>query len=285
MNPERNRPVSLEDLLRLKQAERPPAEFWGEFDRKLREKQLAALVAKRPWWQRLPRLAPVLVRYRLVLGGSTVAVLALLALPDRSPSSDPAPGSDGLAQVQAVEAVPTAEWAVTGLALAPEVAPALPAVESAPTLGAPALAVAEAGPAEPAATEAVVVDTFPAIVALGGGAVSTVEDEESPSARHIAANLAALRDPDQAVAGRVLVGANGFESRVMPARTKVDPLQQMTPPGESRRSRLLTAMVSTAALETSSRSTERAANRFAEEGVYDQIQRFGARGDRLQVKF
>ena len=51
-DPQRNRTtVTLEDLLRVKRAERPPAEFWVEFERTLRAKQLAAIVEKRPWWQ------------------------------------------------------------------------------------------------------------------------------------------------------------------------------------------------------------------------------------------
>ena len=33
------RPVTIEDLLRLKSTERPPAEFWDKFDRELRAKQ------------------------------------------------------------------------------------------------------------------------------------------------------------------------------------------------------------------------------------------------------
>ena len=51
MNRDGKRPVSVEDLLRLKRAERPPDSFWADFDRQLRAKQLAALVEKRPWWQ------------------------------------------------------------------------------------------------------------------------------------------------------------------------------------------------------------------------------------------
>ncbi len=42
--------VTLEDLLRLKRAERPPREFWAGFERDLRQKQLAALVERRSWW-------------------------------------------------------------------------------------------------------------------------------------------------------------------------------------------------------------------------------------------
>ena len=32
--------VTLEDLLRVKRAEQPPAEFWAEFERGMRTKQL-----------------------------------------------------------------------------------------------------------------------------------------------------------------------------------------------------------------------------------------------------
>src|SRR5258708_34553826 len=48
--------VTIEDLLRLKRAERPAAEVWTNFERELRQKQLTALLEKRPWWQELPQL-------------------------------------------------------------------------------------------------------------------------------------------------------------------------------------------------------------------------------------
>lgn len=41
---------TLDDLLRLKRAERPDAAFWDDFERGLRQKQLAAIVEPRPWW-------------------------------------------------------------------------------------------------------------------------------------------------------------------------------------------------------------------------------------------
>ena len=71
----------------------------------------------------------------------------------------------------------------------------------------------------------------------------------------------------------------------MPARAAVEPLQQMTPPGDSRRSRLLTAMVSQASLDATMRATARAASRIEEDRLYERIQRFGARGDQVNVKF
>ena len=285
MKPESNRPVSIEDLLRLKRAERPPAEFWGEFDRQLRGKQLSALVAKRPWWQRLPRLVPTLVRYRIVLGGTAVAALAFLTFREE-PAAEPALIVE---TVEVSDSVVAAPVALAGIGLAhPEVD------EFAPTALAPE-AVAVSIPDAPRAVEeavdaqdsaALMPDNLSRLVALGGGAVAVAEAVGvATSARPTSATLASIQSGDPAAMGRLLRGVHGFEARAMPARTTVDPLQQMTPPGESRRARLLTAMVSTAALETSARTTERAANRLAEERVFDQDQRFGARGDRVHMKF
>lgn len=71
----------------------------------------------------------------------------------------------------------------------------------------------------------------------------------------------------------------------MPARPTVEPLQQITPPGERRGARILTAMVSMASVEHAMRTTERAASRLSEEQLYEQIHRFGARGAGVNLKF
>ena len=81
MNSDHQKPVSLEDLLRLKRAERPAPEFWTQFERELRAKQLAALVTKRPWWQTLPaRALAGLSRYHLPLGATAVLALTFLSV-------------------------------------------------------------------------------------------------------------------------------------------------------------------------------------------------------------
>ena len=54
--PDQNSKVTIEDLLRLKRAERPGPEFWVNFEQELRQKQLTALVQKRRWWHELPVL-------------------------------------------------------------------------------------------------------------------------------------------------------------------------------------------------------------------------------------
>ncbi len=41
---------SLEALLRLKRAERPDEAFWSDFEVRMRQKQLAAIIEPKPWW-------------------------------------------------------------------------------------------------------------------------------------------------------------------------------------------------------------------------------------------
>ena len=72
--PEHRAPLTLENLLHLKRAERPSPEFWTRFETELRQKQLAALIDRRPWWQTLPQL---LARRRAIIPLGATAILAL----------------------------------------------------------------------------------------------------------------------------------------------------------------------------------------------------------------
>jgi hypothetical protein len=67
--------MTIEDLLRLKRAERPPAEFWAKFEAEMRAKQLAAIVVRRPWWDRASPLLALVSRRHLSFGA--MAALAL----------------------------------------------------------------------------------------------------------------------------------------------------------------------------------------------------------------
>ena len=69
-------PVTLEDLLRLKRAERPSPEFWTRFESELRRKQLAALLEVRPWWQTLPHFLGQR-RIQFPLGAAALVAIAL----------------------------------------------------------------------------------------------------------------------------------------------------------------------------------------------------------------
>lgn len=86
--PHSSRP-SLEEVIRIKRAERPPAEFWQRFEQELRAKQLAAIVAPRPWWR---PLAGLLSGRRATVAGfgavAAVAAVAYLRLPSNQAMVD-----------------------------------------------------------------------------------------------------------------------------------------------------------------------------------------------------
>lgn len=77
-NSDRRSKVTIEDLLHLKRAERPAAEFWANFERELRQKQLTALLEKRPWWQELPQL--FVRRAYLPIGATAILAFTLVSV-------------------------------------------------------------------------------------------------------------------------------------------------------------------------------------------------------------
>lgn len=300
------RSVTLEDLLRLKRAERPPAEFWNEFDRELRTKQLAALMAKRPWWQTLP-IAGLFARlghHRIPLGAAAVFAITFLAIRDGQEGDIPVvehgpmasavsePRSSSAPAFVSLDPVPVSS---TGFETTP-VQVAMTAVE----------AESVDSEAVESHADAIVAVDLPthSESGLGAGQLSHmipllganevhVGNTRTTSARHILANLANLEDLETAQLTEALgIGLlsvsprRGFESRALPARSAaVDPLQQMTPPSDFRRSRYLTAMVSTASEDSLDRTTARMAQRISGDELYEQVQRFGTRRGGLNVKF
>jgi len=261
------RPVSLEDLLRLKRAERPPEAFWADFHHRLREKQLAALLRSRPWWQRWAdgRFWPALSRLAAPFGA--VGLIAGLFLLPRS-GGDEAEGP-ALA-VSSAENVPAAAVAAPGAEMVAVAALPAPALEVAPTVEQGALVEPVAVAAAAAVTPAVLVR----------------EPAPDRAAKHsFPATWAAAGQTESLMAASLLGGTRRFEPRVPNARPVVEPLQQMVPPGERRGTRLLTAMVSAGAGENGPRVSERFASRLSEERLYDQIERFGARGAGVNVRF
>lgn len=276
MKSESDRPITIEDLIRLKRAERPPAEFWTTFDRELRAKQLSALVGKRPWWQTFPKSFPRLFRYSIPLGASAALVIALVSL--RHDRSTPAPAAD-----RAVDQAPPVEVLASIAAPAPvAVARVSTPVELTAVVGGTSTPEVAVSPAAVVVAQATI-ERVP--MPLGGVPEAEREENLSPSAREIAANLAVIRSNEPFLSNSLLAQNTGSEGRPALTRVAIEPLQQMTPPSDTRRSRLLTAMVAAVSTESSFRTTERAASRIAEDRLYDQIHRFDARGDRVQLKF
>ena len=284
MSLEKQKSVSLEDLLRLKRAERPSAEFWPQFERELRAKQLAALVVRRPWWRTLPTRALVgFSRYHLPLGATAVLALTFLSVREYQTVS-PAPGlSPVLSDVQ-----PTSDRV-------PSDSLAAPRGFSAPIIASNDEVAAEDSSSvsrENNATNASGTERVSAMAALIGDAGQSTATV-SPSERSIAENFAAAQSASGTFGNSrsLLVAApHGFEARALPARSPmVEPLAQMTPPADVRRARYLgTALpvVASAAKQVAPRNTERMASRIADERLYESLgNRLGLGGDRIMVKF
>src|SRR3954469_21342605 len=86
--------VPVEDLLHLKRAERPDADFWTKLGRELRQKQLTALMEKRPWWQELPQF--LARRAYLPVGATAILAFTLVSVKYYVPAQ--------LAQVEPISA-------------------------------------------------------------------------------------------------------------------------------------------------------------------------------------
>ncbi len=282
MNPEKKRSVSIEDLLRLKRLERPATEFWPEFDRQLRAKQLSALVGKRPWWQDIS-LSGVLTgfrRYQVPLGAAAIVALTFVSM-----------------RMTEHKVSSVLEHSITENSVqVPVKSVALPLdrIQGVASVAVPeksgnlivAAAVVATGPALELATEEATADGFSHFIPLlgvpDGDAFNASVATPVNYGKSAYASGAAM---EPVVVNSLLGNASRFESHGMVTRATVEPLQQITSPNERRGHRILTAMVSMASVESAMRTTERAASRLSEEQLYDQIHRFGARGAGVNVKF
>lgn len=269
MNHPRKPTVTVEDLLRLKRAERPTAEFWAEFDQELRAKQLAALVAKRPWWSGLPRRIAALARYNLPLGATAVLAITLISLRNYEPVIHPRSAPTPRTAATAVQAAATSQ--------ATETVPSTASTEV-------------ASPSEIAASEdndVAATDTPETASATSARLVPVIQTdaefnysapEDRPSIRSIAENRAAA----EAILG---TPRSGFETRALPVKLVTqEPLAGISNPSESRRSRFASAFAA-AAVGTSPIPTARVASRLSDEQLYDTIHRFGASGNSVSFKF
>jgi hypothetical protein len=296
MNHEENKcRVTLEDLIQLKRAERPSPEFWVRFERELRAKQLAAIVAKRPWWRTLPSGFSGVVRYRLPLGASAILAFTFLSMREyQSVTASHRPSSSGVAVTASPSrALPVADQSVLAThvsetssapARVDTVKPAV--VNSAPDVA--AVAETSVGRSEPAVTVAYIdgaeelAQTVPWLVA----AEQPESVDLSPTARSIANNLAAAKEAHPELTSRFYGSTSNFEKRALPANhQEVDPLAQMRSPADIHRERLLASAVPVTAT-MAGQTSERIARRISDERLTEEaISRFGARGDRVLVKF
>lgn len=270
MSHEHQRPVTLEDLLRLKRAEQPSPEFWEGFDRQLRAKQLAALVEKRPWWQKLPRVSIGWRRCSLPLGASAVVAIAMISL-----RQQPLP----LSSVSNETPVARAGSASPYMAGVERNSDRRLDVASSPSdLVEPIAVIADVPRGDLSSSPALLNGAEVAAAsaeAMGESEAFVPTSTESPSARHIAANFAAMQISEPALVGGLLASANAAEVRVAASRaTRLEPLAQMASPSEAQlRRKLSSSPVATVAAffpaGLTGDSTERQARNLSNEQLYE----------------
>jgi len=270
--------VTLEDLLRLKRAERPAPGFWQEFDRELRAKQLAALVVERPWWRTFPaRAIAGVARYHLPMGASAILALTFLSVREYRTAAPEAGLAPPVLEFSTQPISESAGGNVIEIANARDVRPMVPVVEYTGLVFGEEAYREEIRPVS--AVAALIEGTEDSGVTL------------SPSSRSVSENFSGAQKIEAVFGNRTLLAAasQGFESRALPARQPVvDPLAQMRAPSDVRRARYLgTALSAVASAKpVATRNSERLASRIADQRLYEAgVSRLGLGGDRLMVKF
>jgi hypothetical protein len=221
MKPDKNT-ITVEDLLKLKRAERPPAEFWAKFDAEMRAKQLSAIVSKRPWWDSLSRGYSVMRRLQLPMGAAAAVALTWVGVHYSGTTAAP------VRELAANAVTPPAAALVH--ASAPASAKVAPAVQQVAAATSSAVAVADAP---------VVAQTSSHIV-RAPESTPPVAASASPFADGIAVTLADYRTPSTDLPQTSVFSSDrDFEPTVAVARRSVsEPLAKMDP-AEERRARLL----------------------------------------------
>ncbi len=267
-------PVTLEDLLRFKRAEKPDAAFWAQFEQEFRAKQLAAAVQRRRWWFALPQFMPRLVRFSLPVGATAVLALTFVSLRYQTPSL---PAGD-----PSVAAGPAVDESLPATALAPAVASltgeatggAVETVQNAANF------VASVDQAAAVAQPAVrVAATVPVSAVEDDGIPANLTPVLSPSARLIAANMAEAE----------VEFARMLHRRDSAPRVVEEPLAQISVPSANRTSRVLPPQMAQLASyslenERSPAATERQARRLSEDQFFEVGRRLSAQADRLMLK-
>jgi hypothetical protein len=269
MLPSDQRPkITVEDLLRLKRAERPAPEFWANFECELRQKQLTALLEKRPWWQELPQLFAR--RAYLPVGATAILAFTLVSVRYYTP-----------AQLAQVEVAPLAgsTMAVVNPVEIPSPAP----------LSSPLLNRSEA--AAPRSDDRTVVAALP----VETPAPAVVEEPvltmfapatiETPSSRYIATNLDRLEKSDPELVNAVMGSRLSAPARVQAVSVPVTELASV-PTNASRRSRIL-AQYTDHPLNPEPTAPElvreRLSRRLGDNEIGDRLSRVGLKGDQVSL--
>lgn len=265
-NTENKANVTLEDLLRLKKTERPAADFWMNFERELRQKQLSALVEKRSWWQALPQVF-FARRVYLPIGATAILTFTLVSMRLYSPNAvvPAVPVPLGSSPQQSREVI--SDSAITNSPLANRHEQ---------------IAKTESPVVDPVAPEKVVTSTrasAPVIVAS--------DFDESPSARSIAANFARLQQSEPELINSVLGARLSSPARVQTSSQPTVELASLAV-NTSKRIRLVAHYNDrhvSAEPVASEDYRERLSRRLGDSEINDRLSRIGLKGDQFSLKF
>lgn len=265
--PENRSRITIEDLLRLKRAERPDPEFWNKFEAELRQKQLAALVERRRWWQSLPQL--FVRRAYVPIGAAAVLTVSLVSVRTFTPTAVPADEEIRPLRSRVAATAPVAAMA--------------PAVEQAVQTQVAEVVVAPTAPA----SAPVLSEKMPA--QTGDLVPWSARPTDTPSARSIARNLATLEQTEPELANSLLPTRVVESNSVQQAALNVAEIASVsTAASSSRRTRLLAAMgerqfaPDPAAPEV---VRERLSRRLGDTELTGGWTRVGVKADRVSLKF
>ncbi len=263
MSDQNNRPpVTLEDLLQLKRAERPSQEFWVRFEGELRQKQLAALLERRPWWQSAAHLFAGR-RIFVPVGAAAALALALGSMKYFAPEQVALAKSPGaVPAIAVVEKSETFAVSVPPVAVARQETPA-PVVRSDEPQPVPVVALSSSLPER--ATELVLWNAQTADASVANLVrVDQAETTEAVNDRFFAA-VSQLQKPDSTPAD-------------LPAVTAAT----------SKRSRLLAQFGERyyAPEPQAPKSVrDRVTRQLADTDFSDRFSRIGVKGDQVSLKF
>jgi hypothetical protein len=258
------KPISVEDLLRLKKAERPAAEFWTRFEAELQSKQLAAIVTRRPWWDGISRGFAVIYRNQIPFGAVAALALTWVGVHYMSAPSE----TVHVIQLKGVEASHAVLVKSEGTSAAAR-----------PPLSMEASGMVTAMAAPP---QAPVVVSSASHVSQLPAAAPIESPSRTPFSNVIAVTLADFRETN--VERRDVFGSDREFEPVMASvrQPAAEPLAHLDPVSEERRSRLLATGLPAYDSPATERITERASN----DRMYESMDPYGSSGGMsLEFKF
>jgi hypothetical protein len=266
MTPESNRKITVENLLSLKKAERPAAEFWATFESEMRAKQLAAIVGKRSWSDGISRMFAVVSRHHLPFGA--VAALAVTWV-----------------GVHYVGETPSVSHSIPVAVVVPRLAPAVSDVPAPERVVEPR-AVAVIGTRE--AAQAPALASSSSHVVRAPLAMSAEAPPRTPFSYAEVLSVSDFRETQADISRRSDFGSDReFETTLAAVRQpspEAEPLSRLDPVSEERRSRLLGTSLTTYASASSPRTG--ASERIKEDRMYESMNPYGSSsGMSLEFKF